>query len=131
MAAKDADTTTEQPQVVMVDQAAIKPAYRFVKGVSGNPSGRPRGNSEVRAAAREHTSQALAVLIAALDATKLYGKEAIEAADWGSRIAAATAILDRGWGRPTQAVRVTQEDQALLEAMPDEELMAIATGKSN
>jgi hypothetical protein len=77
------------------------PGGRFVPGMSGNPGGQPRGLVRLRAAAREQTQKALDVLIKALDATKLYGKDGIEHPDWPARITAANAILDRGWGRPT------------------------------
>jgi hypothetical protein len=41
--------------------------------------------------AREHTPAAIAALVAAL-------------AEPRERVAAATALLDRGWGKPTQAI---------------------------
>jgi hypothetical protein len=58
------------------------------KGVSGNPGGRPRG---IEALAREHTPEAIAALVRAL-------KRPAHA------VPAAVALLDRGWGKPTQAV---------------------------
>jgi hypothetical protein len=54
-----------------------------------------------------------------------------DCARWGARIAAANAILDRGWGKPTQAVeanmnifdQMTDDEQktmlAALEALKD------------
>ena len=63
----------------------------FAKGKSGNPGGRPKGYQEMQAAARKHTAAALATLVAALSDEKLC-------------VSAATALLDRGWGKPAQAM---------------------------
>lgn len=64
---------------------------QFQPGQSGNPGGRPKGEAKVRAAAREHTETAIAVLVASM---------ADE--DARVRISAAQALLDRGWGKPAQ-----------------------------
>lgn len=63
------------------------------KGTSGNPSGRPKGSAEFREACRELTAVAMAVLEAAMA-----GKNPRAA------VAAANAMLDRGWGKPTQPI---------------------------
>ncbi len=55
----------------------------------------PKSVTEIRSLARSHTRTALNVLVAVMRNTK---------ATPPARIAAATAILDRGWGKPTQAV---------------------------
>jgi hypothetical protein len=44
-----------------------------------------------------------------------------------ARVAAANAILDRGWGKPGQYIETSVRNKPLDE-MTDEELMAIATG---
>lgn len=66
----------------------------WTKGQSGNPSGRPSATAEVRALAREHTADAIAALVAALTDPK-------------QRVAAAVALLDRGYGRPVQAIEAS------------------------
>jgi hypothetical protein len=68
------------------------PGRQFQKGVAQNPGGRPKDIAEIKELARAHTVTALKTLIDV--ATK--GKS--EAA----RVSAATALLDRGWGRPSQ-----------------------------
>ena len=76
----------------------------FQPGQSGNPSGRPKENAAIKALAREHTETAIQVLAAAL-------------ADPDPRvqIKAAEVLLDRGYGKPSQAVAVTGEDGGAVE----------------
>jgi hypothetical protein len=51
--------------------------------------------TEIRSLARSHTRTALNVLVAVMRNTK---------ATPPARVAAANAILDRGWGKPTQSL---------------------------
>ena len=63
--------------------------HRFKPGQSGNPSGRPAETLEQKA--RKLTDPALKALV-------------LDLADPDKRAFAACAILDRGWGKPTQSV---------------------------
>ena len=59
----------------------------FKKGQSGNPGGRPKVVAEIRQLARKRGPEAIAALV------KVMTKGKSEAA----RVAAANALLDRGW----------------------------------
>lgn len=90
-------------------------AMTFKKGESGNPSGRspvvmPDGRS-LTEVAREHTTKAVDCLVAMVEDEK---------APHAAKVSAATALLDRGWGRPRQDLGVDIKSNegiaALLEA---------------
>ena len=67
----------------------------WMKGTTGNPLGGQRGIGRVRELARTHTETAIATLV---------GIMLDEGAKTAARVAAATALLDRAWGKPTQPV---------------------------
>src|SRR5690349_17435827 len=87
----------------------------FPKGVSGNPGGRPKVLSDVQELARQKSPEAITTLAIMHD----------EKAPPAARVAAANALLDRGYGKPTQPI-----SQTLAKIDPssisDEELAAIA-----
>jgi hypothetical protein len=63
-------------------------------GQSGNPKGRPSIKGEVETLARVHTVEAVETLVALMR----------NGSSDGVRMAAANAVLNRGWGLPRQAV---------------------------
>lgn len=85
---------------------------KWTKGESGNPGGRPSGLGEIREIARQHTDAAIDTLVKVMENTE---------ASPSARVAAASALLDRGWGRPEQSVKASVNDnlgdalQAILE----------------
>ena len=71
----------------------------FVKGQSGNPSGRPKENSAVKKLAQSHCIAAIEELV-----------RLMKSDDDKIRIQACNAILDRGLGKPAQALIHTGDD---------------------
>ena len=90
---------------------------RFQKGVSGNPGGRPKIKVDMRERVRVHAGAAIDTLLAVMSDSK---------APPAARVSAAIAILDRGYGRPAQAVY--QQVTRHADELSDAELIAIATG---
>jgi len=84
---------------------------RWAPGRSGNPGGRPGGVAEVRELARTHTAEAIGCLL----------KEMRHGDTSHARIAAANALLDRGWGRPTQPLAGDAEEPPIGIEMSNEE----------
>lgn len=65
----------------------------FKKGQSGNPGGRPKENDEVKTLARKHTKSAIARLVFWMQSDNAKAS-----------VSASQALLDRGHGKPTQAI---------------------------
>ena len=74
------------------------PRSAWGPGHSGNPGGRPKVAAEVRDLAREHGDSAMKRLVALMDSRN----PAIA-------LRAAEAVLDRGYGRPLQAMKLTED----------------------
>jgi hypothetical protein len=67
----------------------------FQKGQSGNPGGRPKEIAEVKELARAHMPAAIEALVSIMKNTK---------SSDAARVSAATALLDRGYGKPQQHI---------------------------
>lgn len=71
------------------------------KGMVLNPTGRPKDIGKVRDLAKQFTREALETIVDLM----------LNPVEKGSvRLAAAEAILSRGWGRPEQSVNVTHNE---------------------
>lgn len=88
-------------------KGSIKPKFRgkcaprgkpFAKGKSGNPNGRPKEDPELKALCRAKTEVAVHKLIWWM-----------ESDNPKASVAAAKEILDRGWGRASQDIKLGAE----------------------
>ncbi len=75
----------------------------FLKGVSGNPGGRPKQDTNLRALARAHTPEAIETLLSIMRNKRTAAS---------ARVSAACALLDRAHGKPTQTL---EHDMPVLE----------------
>ena len=66
----------------------------FLPGQSGNPGGRPKDIGGVQDLARQHTALAIETLVQIMQ----HGDRD------AARVAAAQALLDRGWGKAVQSI---------------------------
>jgi hypothetical protein len=83
------------------------------KGQSGNPGGRPKIAANIREEARKHTKEALNRLV-----------HWMRSDDPQASIRAANAILDRGCGKPAQAVEEQPDKECVVRWMTHDEAVA-------
>ncbi len=95
----------------------------FQKGQSGNPGGRPKIKLEdgrtLTDLAREHTPKAVKALVDVLEDT---------GASDASKVSAATALLDRGWGRPRQDLGIEMKPDTATAALLEQARKRAASG---
>lgn len=70
--------------------------YKYVKGQSGNPSGRPKQDPQIKAMFLGLIPEALAAV-----------KACLKSEDEGIRLKAADVVFERSLGKAAQAVEVT------------------------
>jgi hypothetical protein len=78
----------------------------FKAGASGNPGGRPKAASVIAIEARKHGL----AMVDVLNTIARKGKSE------QARISAAVALLDRGYGRPSQSVELKFPRRSFAEA---------------
>jgi hypothetical protein len=94
------------------DHVPRLPSGRWAPGRSPNPGGRPKIIADVRDLARQHTQTALDTLVEICR----YGKTET------ARIAAANALLDRGYGKPPASLELREPDpEHTIELIADAE----------
>jgi hypothetical protein len=79
---------------------------KWVKGVSGNPGGRPKLEVSIRELAQQHGMEALETLVQVMRTGKP-----------GERLIAANAILDRAYGKPSQSIEMSGDRTTLVDLL--------------
>jgi hypothetical protein len=112
------NSTLKEGWLILARNSEIMPGKGkpFQKGVSGNPGGRPKVLGDVQELARQKSPEAINTLAKIMDDEK---------APSAARVAAANALLDRGYGKPTQPISQTVA-KVDPSSISDEELAAIA-----
>jgi hypothetical protein len=99
------------------------PGRKWIKGQSGNPGGRPKTVGIVQDLARQHTANALEVLLVIMNDPD---------APAAARVSAAAQLLDRGHGKPAQRSDVNLTNDIDPNELSDAALAEyIASGSSN
>jgi len=78
----------------------------FEKGKSGNPTGRPKENAEIKALAQEKSVEAFNKIV-----SLLYSE------DDKIALSAAKEIIDRGYGKAAQSIDVSDSDGTIAAAI--------------
>lgn len=78
---------------------------KFLKGQSGNPGGRPKESDDVRELARQHGPDAIAKLVSWMNSDNPKAS-----------VSASQALLDRGYGKPVQAIEHSGELETVYVA---------------
>src|SRR3954452_3790587 len=79
---------------------------KWVKGVSGNPGGRPKLELSIRELAQQHSMEALETLVHVMRTGRR-----------SEQVVAANAILDRAYGKPTQSVEMSGDRTTLVDLL--------------
>lgn len=82
---------------------------RFKKGVSGNPGGRSCALKELAKTAREHTETALKTILNILTTAE---KDS-------DKLKAAEILLDRGYGKAPQEIKLSGDTENPLQILVD------------
>jgi hypothetical protein len=101
--------TTDEAQRVIQSNDRMRSGIlhmKWVKGVSGNPGGRPKLELSIRELAQQHSMEALETLVHVMRTGRR-----------GEQIVAANAILDRAYGRPSQSIEMSSDRTTLVDLL--------------
>jgi hypothetical protein len=114
----------------------------FQKGVSGNPSGKAINNPELRAInanlrkyAQTFTKEALDKIVSCLRGEAMRvgvdakGKDIFDYPGVKNQLEAAVHLLDRGHGRPSQAIDVVSEEQLTVTHVSGDDLIDLISSR--
>jgi hypothetical protein len=79
---------------------------KLVKGVSGNPGGRPKLEVSIRELAQQHGMEALETLVHVMRTGRR-----------SEQVVAANAILDRAYGKPSQSIEMSSDRTTLVDLL--------------
>lgn len=106
MARSSSPSSEKKPDGRASNGKNLKP-HHFKPGQSGNPSGFNNYHAFAKAA-REHTTEALEVLVKCMRQTKFLD----------IRMRAAAELLNRGWGKPKEQVEINTTRYVAVVPMP-------------
>jgi hypothetical protein len=93
-----------------------QPNPGFKKGQSGNPTGKPKDLYGIAEAARGHGPNAIETLVRVMNDLR---------APHNAQVAAANALLDRGYGKPPQTNDLRVRAAGRLDEWSDDELLVL------
>ena len=102
---------------------SLRTVKRWEAGKSGNPTGRPRADPDVRKDCRLYTRSALRRLAALAGLSQDEDKLIKPTGTPSVQLAATIAILDRGHGRPEQSIHLTGDASAQGDTANDAALL--------